>query len=216
MSALTRILVVDDHPLVRAGIVELIGGQKHLVVCGEAGDQRTATTAVEQIAPDLVLLDLFLQNRDGLSLIKDWLARFPDLRILVLSAHDEAVYAGRVLRAGARGYIMKIEAPNEVLDAIDTVLGGELYVSRRIAVLSLGQMLSRKNGPPSDIDRLSDRELHVFQLLGAGMPTRQVASELRVSGKTIESHRENIKTKLGLPDSHSLIERAIRWVHSDR
>jgi DNA-binding NarL/FixJ family response regulator len=214
MSEPIRILVVDDHPLIRSGIVNLINRQEGMTVCGEAGDAAEATASVETLSPDLVLLDLFLRCRDGVETIKQWRALYPDLRILVLSAHEESVYAERVLRAGARGYIMKIEAADEVLTAIHAVMADELYVSRRVAVQALHQALDRdSNRADPAIAKLTDRELHVFQLIGTGMANRQIAKELSLSVKTIEAHRENIKNKLDLSSARELFDRAFHWVH---
>jgi DNA-binding NarL/FixJ family response regulator len=214
----TRILVVDDHPLIRSGIVNLIDRQEDLTVCGEAGDAIEATEAVRKLAPDLVLLDLFLRSKDGFETIKQWRSLFPAVPILVLSAHEESLYAERVLRAGARGYIMKIEAADEVLTAIHAVLSGEIYVSRRVAVQALHRALDRNSTATEDpgVAKLTDRELHVFQLIGTGMANRQIARELSLSVKTIEAHRENIKNKLDLLNAKDLFDQAFRWVHQSQ
>lgn len=215
METQVRILVVDDHPLVRSGIVNLLNRQDDMTVCGEAADALEATEAVRKLSPDLVLLDLFLGKRDGVETIKQWRSLFPELRVLVLSAHEESVYAKRVLRAGARGYIMKIEAAEEVLTAIHAVLSGELYVSRRVAVQALDRSPDRDSAMANDphLAKLTDRELHVFQLIGTGMANRQIAKELSLSVKTIEAHRENIKNKLGVSNARELFDRAFRWVN---
>jgi len=208
-----RILVVDDHPLLREGVTQLINRQSDLVVCGEADAVSSASTAVETLQPDLVLLDLRLGCGDALELIKSLKARFPRLWILVLSQHDEALYAERALRAGASGYVMKQEAAEEVLTAIRMVLAGELYVSRKTAVLVLRKLLKRESSERHDgLESLTDRELQVFQLLGAGLKSRQIADELRLSIKTVETYRENIKHKLGLQNAAELIRNAVSWV----
>ena len=211
----SAVLVVDDHPLFREGVVHLIDHQADLRCCGEADCATAMFSIVRSCEPDLVLLDLRLKDADGLELIKSLKMLQSDLPILVLSQYDEGLYAERALRAGAMGYITKQNAPEEVLTAIRTVLEGELYVSRSVALRVLHQMIER---PPethgSAVEFLSDRELHVFQLLGAGMGTRQIATELNLSFKTIETYRENIKHTLGLQNSTSLVRCATEWVQN--
>lgn len=210
-----RILVVDDHPLLREGVRQLINRQSDLVACGEAADLPGATTAVETCQPDLVLLDLRLGSGDTLEFVKSVKARFPHVSILILSQHDEALYAERVLRAGASGYVMKEEAAQEVLSAIRAVLAGELYVSRKMAILLLHKLLrGRPTAPDNRLAGLSDRELQVFQMLGAGLGSRRIAAELHLSIKTVETHRESLKHKLGLPTGAELVRHATRWVES--
>lgn len=217
MSALNnkrRILIVDDHPFLREGLAQFINKQQDLMCCGEADSQATAQTAVETQKPDLVLLDLRLGNNDGLEFIKSLKAQHSELRILVLSQHDESIYAERALAAGASGYIMKQEATNEVLCAIRTVLDGELYVSRKMSARVLQKMLeSRKEVTRSGIERLSDRELQVLQLLGSGLSTKEIAANLKLSGKTVETYRENLKNKLGLQNSTELVKYAEDWIN---
>jgi DNA-binding NarL/FixJ family response regulator len=208
-----RVLVVDDHPLLRQGVVELLNRQSDLTVCAEADSVHSADMAVERHKPDLVLLDLRLGSGDSLELIKSLRGRYENLRVLVISQHDETIFAERCLRAGADGYITKQEASEEVLTAIRTVLAGEPYMSRKVAVLVFRQSLERPSKESVNIASLSDRELHVFQLLGSGMSTREIAADSKLSVKTIESHRENIKHKLGLRDSVELVERAKTWVN---
>jgi len=213
----TRILVVDDHPVVREGYVNLIKRQRDFVACGEAGSVAETFKAVETVYPDLVLLDLWLGGGDGLELIKSLKSQFPSLRILVISFSDEAVYAERALRAGARGYVMKSQPSKEVLTAIRTVLANELYVSATIAhsMLSKSVGLSRKN-QDSAAELLTDRELQVLQLLGSGQSTRKIAAALNLSFKTIEAHRDNIKRKLGLQDAVELVHYATSWIKDQR
>lgn len=214
-SPKARILVVDDHPLLREGVSQLINRQPDLEVCGEADSVQTAFAAVERTKPNVILLDLRLGHGDTLELIKSIKARYPDVYILMLSQYDETTYVERTLRAGADGYVIKQEAAEEVLAAIRTVLAGEMYVSRKLAVLVLHKLLSKKNttkGPT--VESLTDRELQVFQLIGSGLTTRQIAAELRLSVKTIEAHREKIKSKLGLRNASELVHSAVTWMHA--
>ncbi len=207
MQAKKRVLIVDDHPLMREGLAQLIGKQRDLIACGEAATAADAKSAVERDAPDVVILDLMLGYSDGLDLIKFLKAIAPQVPVLVISMHDETVYAERALLAGAMGYITKQEASDKVLDAVRAVLRGEAFLSGRMRAL-----LSRSGGEPVAALPLSDRELHVFRLIGAGLPTRQIAERLTLSVKTIESYRENIKVKLGLADGAALSARAHAWV----
>ena len=209
-------LVVDDHPLLREGLVRMIEGEADLCLCGEADSPATTILAVDDDPPpDLVILDLMLGHADGLELLKQIRLLRPGLPVLVISMHDEAIYAERALRAGAAGFIMKKEAPEEVLGAARAVLRGEIYLSRRMKVLLAQKGLGTEPGPllfPEASPPLSDRELQVFRLIGAGLPTRQIATELRLSIKTIETYRENLKLKLGLPNARALVQRATQWV----
>lgn len=209
-----QILVVDDHPLLREGITQLINQQDDLNVCAEADSVPSADSAIGKHQPDLVLLDLRLGTGDTIEFIKCLRAREEDVRILVLSQYDESLYAERAMRAGADGYIVKQEAPNEVLTAIRLVLDGKGYVSRKIATLLFRRGMKPSAAEKEDdaVGSLSDREFHVFQLLGAGMTTRQNSEELSLSIKTIESYREHIKNKLSLQNSPQLVSEATRWV----
>ena len=207
-----RILLVDDHPLLRKGIGQLIDEQEDLVVCGEAEDRAGALAAIEQCQPDLAVIDLSLKEDLGLELIKDCKFRFPSLLILVLSMHDERFYAERVLRAGARGYIMKAEASDKVLTALREVLSGGVFVSRSVA----GQILDNVSGTPRQAERnqwsnLTDRESEVFALIGKGYGSQQIGKRLNLSIKTIETHRANIKQKLGLTTTQDLLQNAIQF-----
>lgn len=207
-----RILVVDDHPLVRDGLVQLIRRQNGLICCGEADTLHSAEEVALREKPDLVILDLRLEEGDGLGLIKLLKSHLPALRILVLSQLDEVVYAERVLKAGAHGYLMKEEAAKEVVTAIRKVLAGELYVSPKMSGLILRKMVESPSvRPVSGVDSLTDRELQIFQMLGAGKSTRRIAAELFLSFKTVETHRENIKAKMGLADATTLIHQATIW-----
>jgi DNA-binding NarL/FixJ family response regulator len=207
-----RILVVDDHPVVRSGLIRLLNQQGHLLCCGEASTAAEAQTCIAALHPDLVVLDLRLKDADGLELIKSLKCQFSGLRILVLSRYEAALYAERALRAGALGYVCKDQAADEIFEAIDTVLGGEVYLSRGLAAQMLHKFL--EGAHPSTrlgLEHLTDRELHVLSLLGTGMSTRAVAAKLNLSFKTIETHRENIKLKLGLRNAAELIHYATEW-----
>lgn len=208
-----RLLIVDDHPLLRAGLTQYVNRQPDMVCCAEADSGATTDSAIRRHKPDLVLLDLRLKSEDGLELIKSLKAQFHELPILVVSQCDEMVYAERALRAGALGYIMKEEATEEVLCAIRAVLSGELYLSRKMAIRLVQKSIeTRPVAAGPGIESLTDRELQVFQLLGSGLTTRQIAMKLNLSFKTIETYRENLKHKLGLSGAQELVRRATDWV----
>jgi DNA-binding NarL/FixJ family response regulator len=210
-----RVLLVDDHPFMRAGLAGLIERQPDLAVCGEAGNPAEAFQALQKSKPDLILTDLTMPGRSGLEFIKDLLAAESGLAILVISMHDEAVHAERALRAGARGYIMKEAGGENLLTAIRTVLRGEVYLSPRMAARVLENLSGTKpRGSSSPIEKLSDREFQVFQLIGQGKSTRDIAEQLHLSPKTVDVHRANIKEKLGLTDVTALIRHAVRWVET--
>ena|SRR5881296_549197 len=210
----SHILVADDHPLFREGLVQLINRERDLYCCGETDSVISTQTAALTLKPDLLVLDLRLKDGDGLELIKTLKARHPKLLILVVSQHDEALYAERALRAGAHGYVMKEEATEDVRKAIRTILNGELYVSRKMSVLALHKLLAKVPAREGNyIERLTDRELQVFQMIGSGMATADIAIELKLSYKTVEAHRENIKHKLGLRNAIDLLCHATHWVH---
>lgn len=214
-SARRRVLLVDDHPFMRAGLGQLIGSQPDLVVGGEAGNPAEALQALARQRPDLILTDLTMPGRSGLEFIKDLRAAHPDIPILVVSMHDEAVYAERVLRAGARGYIMKEAGGENLLGAIRQVLRGEVYVSHKMSARILEDLSGRRpRGSTSPIERLTDREFEVFQLIGQGKGTREIAAELHLSPKTVDVHRSHVKEKLGLRDATALIRHAVRWVET--
>ncbi len=208
----TKILVVDDHPIVRQGLAQLIDEEPDLDVYAQAEEAHEAMSIIKQRRPDLVIVDISLKETSGLELIKDIKAAYPNLPVLALSMHDESLYAERSLRAGARGYVMKTEATVKVVDAIRKILSGRIYVSDNIA----GKMMSKIVGGGPDvgasaIDKLSDRELEVFSLIGQGYSTRKIAQRLHLSIKTIETYRAHIKDKLNLADSTELLQYAIRW-----
>ncbi len=209
----TRILIVDDHPIVRQGISLLVNHEPDMMICGEADSASSALKVIEQARPDVAIVDLSLNQSSGLELIKDIKIRYPQLQILVLSMRDESFYAERVLRAGARGYITKEEGTEKVIEGIRAILGGHVYLSERLASKMINKWVdggSNKSGPL--IQNLTDRELQVFELLGMGMSTREVAQKLHLSIKTIESHREHIKDKLDLAGATELLKHAIQWV----
>ena len=213
--AKTNVLIVDDHPIVRQGLRGFIDQEADLEVCGEADDARAAMEAIKQLEPDLAIVDISLKETSGLELIKDIKARYPEVVVLALSMHDESLYAERVLRAGGRGYITKHQATDHIILAIRTVLAGEVYVSDRMKQRIMGKLVGdRHDVGAKAIDRLSDRELEVFELIGRGQSTRQIAEKLFLSVKTIETYRQHIKTKLGLADAAELLQYAIRWVIS--
>ncbi|MBI4622512.1 MAG: response regulator transcription factor [Verrucomicrobia bacterium] len=211
------ILLVDDHPFMRAGLAQLIERQPDMLVCGEAGDPTGAFQELRKKKPDLVLTDLTMPGRSGLEFIKDLLAADSTVAVLVISMHDELVYAERVIRAGARGYIMKEAGGENLLAAIRQVLRGEVYVSPRISARILeGLSARRPRGSTSPIEKLSDREFEVFQLIGQGKSTRDIAGQLHLSPKTVDVHRSHIKEKLELKDATALIRHAVRWVETLR
>lgn len=212
-----RVLIVEDHPIFREGLVQLINRQQDLAVCGECDDPKGIADAIEKQKPDVLLLDLMLNGAGGIDLIKQLHTLFPKVGILVLSMHDEAVFAARALRAGALGYVMKQEASGNVVAALRTVLAGEFHVSRKIGITLMQKAIAIPEPSPTDgVARLSDRELHVFELIGAGVPTREIATRLGISIKTVETHRENIKHKLELRSGADLVARAREWVRGSR
>lgn len=212
-----RILVVDDHPVFRRGIAALIAEQKDLLVCGEAENAPSALEAMRRLKPEVALLDISMPGTNGIELVKLMVAEQPKLAILMMSMHDESLYALRALRAGAKGYVMKAEAMTHVVAAIRKVIGGEVYVSPRFSErLVFKAIQSLEGGMGSPVDKLSDRELEVLQLLGKGFGTREVANELHLSVKTIETHRAHIKEKLGFKDAGEMVRFAIDWVAQEQ
>jgi DNA-binding NarL/FixJ family response regulator len=211
----TRIVIVDDHPLVRERLVELINREADLEVCGEAEDRHEALELIAATLPDMAIVDLTLKSSLGLELIKDLQIRQPALKILVVSMQDELAHAERCIRAGARGYITKQQASRHVMQAIRKVLAGGIYLSETAASQMLSRSLGKQAGSDSthSVLALTDRELQVFELLGKGHSTRQIADLLILDVKTIETYRARIKDKLGLKDAPELLQRAIAWVH---
>jgi DNA-binding NarL/FixJ family response regulator len=209
------VFLVDDHPLVREWLTQVIQREDDLTVCGEADDAPEALEKILKIQPDIVIADISLKTSHGVTLVKDIKAQRPNLPVLVLSMHDESLYAERVLRAGAMGYITKQEATKKILHAIRQVLSGHIYVSENMASRMVHKLVAGKPGETaSPIERLTDRELEVFQMIGRGLGTRRIAEELHLGIKTVESYRARIKDKLGLEDATQLLQQAIQWVHS--
>lgn len=206
-----RVLLVDDHPIVRQGMTLLINDEADLHVCGEAATAAEAVKQIDALHPDVVVVDISLQDRSGLELIKELQGRDAELPILALSMHEESLYAERVLRAGGRGYITKQEAPHKVLDAIRKVLSGQIYVSEQAATRLLNHFASNKTMDADPIRRLSDRELEVFTLIGRGYSTREIAERLYLSVKTVEAHREHIKDKLNIRNWIELLRQAMHF-----
>jgi DNA-binding NarL/FixJ family response regulator len=210
-----KILIVDDHPMMRQGLAQLIENESDLAVAGEANDANEALEMVLRTPPDLVLADITLPGKNGLELIKDVQAAHPGLPILIISMHDEALYAERVLRAGGRGYIMKQEGGKRIMQAIRQVLSGQIFVTEKMSAQIL-EIFSGQRGAKaaSPIETLTDREFEVFQLIGKGCETKEISDQLHVSTKTIDVHRANIKAKLSLKSMAELIRYAVRWVES--
>lgn len=206
-----RVLIVDDHPIFRAGLTSLVNLETELTVCGEANDAAQAMHALEKLHPDLVLLDMSLPGKGGLELLKDIRAIAPQTPVLIISMHDETLYAERVIKAGGRGYIMKQEGPEKIVQAIRKVLGGGISVSERIAAQILDAMSGSKGGTSSSVSTLTDREFEVYRLLGQGKEPHEIARTLHLSIKTVDTHRAHIRQKLGLRNATELIHHATRW-----
>ena len=214
-SGKMRVFVVDDHPIVRQGLSQLINREPDLWVCGEAEDARTALDALGPAKADIVIVDVSLDGPDGIELLKTIRSRDSKLPVLMLSMHDESLYAERALRAGANGYIMKQEATERVLIAIRQILSGEVYVSDRMSQKMMQQFIHRSGAARSSpMAELTDRELEVFRLIGHGHGTRQIAEELHLSVKTVESYYAHIKEKLTLKNARELVQHAVQWVAS--
>ncbi|MGP8200514.1 MAG: response regulator [Limisphaerales bacterium] len=215
MTQKAKVLLVDDHPLVREWLANLINQQSDLEVCGEADSAPKALQMIGTAKPEAAVVDISMEGGSGIELIKNIKASHPDVLVVVLSMHDEALYAERALRAGARAYVMKREATKRVLEAIRCVLGGKLYLSDKMAMLMAEKFVDGRLGTAgSVIEKLSDRELEVFQLLGRGCGTRQIAEELHVSFKTVQSFCARIKEKLHLANAAELLREAVRWNES--
>lgn len=210
----SKVLLVDDHPIVRQGLAQLLEQSDDLSVCGEASSAKTALEAIESLRPDIVIVDILLKGENGIELIKKIKSQFGKLPVLVMSMYDESLYAERALRAGARGYIMKEEATDKMLTAIRKIMQGEIYLSEGMVSRILHRLADGKGEVGTPLDRLSDRELQVFQLIGEGLGTRQIAEQLNVSVKTIESYRAHIKDKLELGNSTEVVRQAVQWVQN--
>jgi DNA-binding NarL/FixJ family response regulator len=212
----TRIFIVDDHPIVREGLSLMMNREPDMMVCGEAEEATGALQAITVAKPDFLIVDISLSGPDGLDLLKSIRARYPSMPVLILSMHDESIYAERALRAGANGYIMKQEATEKVLVAVRQILAQKVYVSDRIANRMLQQYIRGSvTERQSPIAELSDRELEVFRLIGEGHGTRKIAEELHLSVKTVESYQAHIKEKLSLKNGRELVQRAIQWTISE-
>jgi DNA-binding NarL/FixJ family response regulator len=210
-----KIMIVDDHPITREGIARRISSESDMMVCSEAESAQEALQLIEKQQLDLVLLDISLEASSGLDVLKDLKTRFPELHTLILSMHEESLYAERALRAGARGYIMKGASPEKLIQAIRQVLAGEIYLSESMTKTALARIGNGRHSPYT-IEDLSDRELEVFQLIGRGFGTREIATALHLSVKTIASHRENMKLKLNLKSSSALVQHAIHWAQTNQ
>ncbi len=211
-----RVLLVDDHPMTREGLAAILMRQADLEVCGEASHAAEAMTALSRLKPDLMVTDMTMPGRSGIEFLKDVHALMPKLPVLVLSMHDEMLFAERALRAGARGYLMKDAGAAKLLEAIRHVLGGQSYVSPQMSARLIEAVTGRRpRGSSSPIEKLSDREFEVFQLLGRGKSTKDIAQTLNLSPKTVDVHRGRIKAKLQLKDAAGLLHHAVRWVESE-
>ena len=211
-----KVLIVDDHPIVRQGLCQLLNGESDFVVCGEAENARKAMALIPEVKPDLAIVDITLQGTNGIELIKNIVAQWPDLPILVLSMHDESLYAERALRAGAKGYVMKQEATEKLTGALRRILNGQIYVSEKLADKMMRKAIDGKSvQDTSPVAVLSDRELEVLHLIGQGHGTRQIAEDLNLSVKTIESHRAHIKEKMNLKTAPEMVRFAVQWVNQE-
>ncbi len=214
MNVKPTIFVVDDHPVVRWGYISLINLEPDLEVCGEADTAFEALEKIPAISPDLAIVDISLEGMNGIELTKQLQVLHPDLPVLIVSMHDEVLYGDRALRAGARGYIMKREVRTKIVEAIRRLLSGGSYLSDQMSTRLLDQYQSGRFDERSPIERLSDRELEVFELYGRGYSTREIAEALFISRKTVESHRNRIKDKLGLESTSQFLQHAVQWVQS--
>jgi len=212
----TQILLVDDHPVVRDGLTTIINHQRDLNVCGGADDAHEALKAISELKPDVVVADISLKNSDGIELTKSIKAKYPKLPVLVLSVHDESIYAERALRAGARAYLMKEVVSENIVKAIRSVLKGEIYVSDTISKKFLHKIAGDKAATTrTPVENLSDREFEIFHLIGEGYKASQIAKKLHLSVKTVETYRGRLKEKLNLDSAAELLQYAIKWTKSE-
>lgn len=209
-----RVILVDDHPIMRHGLAQLIRGEGGFEVCGEAGSAREGLDLVTALKPDLAVIDLTLPDKNGLELVKDIRAMQPATQCLVLSMHDESLYGERSLRAGARGYVMKEEAADHLINAIHKILAGGLYVSETLNARMLEQMTASTRSKSAGLDALTDRELEILELIGKGVATKNIAAQLAISARTVEAHRAHVKEKLGISDGAALVRYAVQWIES--
>jgi DNA-binding NarL/FixJ family response regulator len=207
-----RVLIVDDHPIMRRGLVQLLSLEPGLHIHGDVGTAAEAIAICMADPPDLVLADISLPDKNGLELIKDLRAINDQLRIIVVSMHEESLYAGRVLKAGARGYVMKEEAPESLIQAVRAVLQGGIFVSTKVSTKILEEFSNPRKAGDTPVSRLTDRELEIFRMIGEGHGSRDIAGKLNISVRTIGAHRAHIKEKLGLRDATDLVHRAVSWV----
>ena len=208
----TRVFIVDDHPVVQDGLTTIINHEQDLNVCGQADDAPEALKAIDELKPDVVVVDISLKSSNGIELTKSINAQYTNLFVIVLSLHDESVYAERALLAGAKAYLMKDEVSENIIKAIRTVLSGEIYVSETILKKFLHKVAGDKAGTAkTPIETLSDREFEVFRLIGEGLKASQIANQLHLSAKTIETYRSRLKEKLNLADAAELLRYSIKW-----
>jgi DNA-binding NarL/FixJ family response regulator len=214
----TEILIVDDHPLVREGLTALISKQRDFSLCGEASGIAEARELARATKPNVAIVDLKLNDGNGIALIKELAERYADMKVLALSMHDETLFAERALRAGAAGYVSKHDAGRTIIHAIRTVLEGGVYLSERMAnrMITRSVGLNKQPKTSSPLEQLSDRELEIFEMIGDGLTSREIAEELDVSQRTIDTHRENIKQKLNLKNAVELMKHAVQWVLENR
>jgi DNA-binding NarL/FixJ family response regulator len=212
-----RVFIADDHPLVRKGLAAMINAEPDMEVCGEAEDCASATAEIMKVRPDVAIIDISLKGNSGIELIKNVKAFDPGIHVLVVSMHDESVYAMRVLKAGAKAYVTKQDIANKVIDAIRKVQTGQMYFSEKVTQQMLNN-IGRRGNPEveSPVAGLSDRELEVVNLIGGGLGTGEIASRLKVSVKTVETHRAHIKSKLNLATATQLVQFCVRWVEESR
>jgi DNA-binding NarL/FixJ family response regulator len=209
-----KVLLVDDHAIMREGLTMLVSHEPDLCVCGEAEDVHSALEAIRQNLPDVVIADITLKEGSGIDLVKDIRTRWPKLPVVILSMHAQSMYAERSFRAGANGYVTKGEASAAIIEAIRAVLGGGVYVSKRLSSEMIVNMFSAKSDESrSLVDKLSDREFQVFELIGQGLRTSEIAERLFLSSKTVDAHREHIKRKLNIDSAPDLLKYAIQWVN---
>ncbi len=205
-----KIFVIEDHPVVVKGLSQVINKQENLIFCGSTSEAKESFSLIKELNPDLVTVDLSLKDSNGLELIKDLVSQFPDIKILVISMFDENIYALRCIKAGAKGYIMKEKLTKELIKAINTVLHGKIYLSENMSEKVINQRLNEKDGADV-IDLLSDRELEIFELIGEGLTTEEIADRLNISIKTVETYKSKIKDKLNLNNFTQLIKSAVEW-----
>ena len=210
-----RILIVDDHPLVRQGLAQFINQERDMLVCAEASDGHEALQIIEEASPDLAIVDIQMKGMGGMDLVRALNLDYPEVRVLMLSMHDEELYAMRALNAGAQGYLMKEEDPEKVVQAIRTVMQGEVSVSQAVQRKILITIASGSGANSTSLDHLSDRELEVFKMIGKGYPSRLIASDLHLSTKTVESYKARLKHKLKLKDATELRRYAAAWMKSE-